>query len=194
MNRCRKMVAVALVFCLYHLSLIKSLTAGTTFTPTSIRQRVEAFGVGAKVGLKLAGGKKLHGTVELIDDRGFTLSQGSGPAKSIAYDEVGQLSLAERAYHAKGQPDPVDARRIVLNLGVGKHAVVRFGDNEFHGHIQSIEAEHFTLLPDHETAPVQIAYRDVQYVEKNLSLGATVVLIVLIAAAVVVAAAVAATR
>ena len=194
MTQGRKLLAVALVFCLYHLSLIQSLIAGTVFTPTSIRQRVDAFGVGAKVGLKLAGGKKLRGTIETIDDRGFVLSESSGRTRQVAYEEVGQLNLAARAYRARRDADPEQARRVVVNLGVGRHAVVRLAGKEFHGHIQNIDAEHFTLLPDRETAPVQIAYRDVQYVEKNLSFGATVVLVVLIVAGVVVGLTVAATR
>jgi hypothetical protein len=58
---------------------------------------------------------------------------------------------------------------------------------------QAIESNQFTLLPDGQTRPVQVAYSDISKVEKNLSLGATIVLVVLIPAAVV-AASVAATR
>ena len=52
----------------------------------------------------------------------------------------------------------------------------------------------FSVLPDQQSAAIQIAYGDIRHVEKNLSLGATIVLLVLIAAAVLVAATVAATR
>jgi len=79
---------------------------------------------------------------------------------------------------------------VVAALGIGKHIGVKTtGGREFHGHIQLIEPDSFTMLPDREAAPVQIAYGEVKYVEKNLSLGATVVLVVLIAAAVIVIAA-----
>jgi len=190
----RKTVAVALAFCLYHLSLVKSLSAATPFHPATVRQQVSEFGVGARVGLKLAGGEKLRGSISAIDDQGLVLSEHKRAVRRIAYDEVAQLRLAERAYRAKGETDPAAARRIVVSLGMGRHAVVKFAGRELHGHIQAIEADHFTLLPDRATAPVRIAYSEVRYVEKNLSLGATIVLIVLIAAAAVVAASVAATR
>ena len=186
MDHSRRILAVALVTCLFWAD---SLRAATSFTPSSIRQQVEQFGVGAKVGLKLAGGEKLRGSIEAIDDDGFLLG-----ARRIAYDQVAQMQLASRIYRAsKGGPE--DARRVALALGVGKHVVVKMtGNRELHGHIQALDSDHFTLMPDRQAAPVQIAYNDVQHLEKNLSFGATIVLVVLIVAAVVVAASVAATR
>ena len=62
----------------------------------------------------------------------------------------------------------------------------KFSGHELHGHIQAIDGDTFTLLPDHQTTSVRIAYRDVDYLEKNLSFGATIVLVVLIVAAVAV--------
>jgi len=171
----------------------ESLTAAAVET-ASVRQQVTEYGVGAKLSLKLAGGKKLGGSVESIDDAGFQLSKPNGDAVHLRYDDLALVKLAERAYRAKQDPDPVEARRMVLSLGAGKHVVVKLTGREFHGHIQTIAADTFTLLPDREITPVQIAYRDVRYVEKNLSFGATIVLVVLIVAAVVVAASVAATR
>ena len=186
-------VAVVVVICLYQFSLTESLTAAAVET-ASLRQQVTEYGVGAKLSLKLAGGKKLRGSVESIDDAGFQLSKPNGDAVHVRYDDLALVKLAERAYRAKQDPDPVEARRMVLSLGAGKHVVVKLTGREFHGHIQSIAADTFTLLPDREITPVQIAYRDVRYVEKNLSFGATIVLVVLIVAVVVVAASVAATR
>jgi ribosome maturation factor RimP len=186
-------VAVVVVICLYQLSLTESLTAAAVET-ASLRQQVTEYGVGAKLSLKLAGGKKLRGSVESIDDAGFQLSKPNREAVHVRYDDLALVKLAERAYRARQDPDPVEARRMVLSLGAGKHVVVKLTGREFHGHIQSIAAETFTLLPDRGITPIQIAYRDVHYVEKNLSFGATIVLVVLILAAVVVAATVAATR
>jgi hypothetical protein len=74
----------------------------------------------------------------------------------------------------------------VVGLGVGRHAVVRFAGKELHGNIQSIAEASFTLMPDHDTAPVQISFDQVRYVEKNITLGTTIVLVILIVAAVVV--------
>jgi ribosome maturation factor RimP len=193
MRNWRAYVALTVVFCLYQLSLVQSLSAASLDT-SSIQRQVSDFGVGANLNLKLAGGKKLRGAVEAIDDAGFLVSERDKPGVRLRYSDVAQVKLANRAYRANGQPDPLGARRVVLNLGVGRHAVVKFAGQELHGHIQSIGADAFTLLPDRETSPVQIAYSDVTYVEKNLSLGGTIVLVVLIVAAVVVISAVAATR
>ena len=121
MNNWRGIVAVGLVFCLYHASLIQSLGAASV-DAESIRQQVAELGVGAKVGLKLAGGKKLRGSIEAIDDQGFLLSERSQPGVHVSYSDVGQVKLAQRAYRAKGETDPAEARRVVLSLGVGRHA------------------------------------------------------------------------
>jgi hypothetical protein len=185
-------VSVVLVISLYHVSVIQSLEAAST-DAASISGQVAEYGVGAKLNLKLADGKKLGGSVESIDEQGFRISKPNWPTTYLRYDEVAQVKFGERAYHARKAADPVEARRLALSLGVGRHAVVKFSGRELHGRIQTIGADTFTLLPDHETTPVQIAYRDVDYLEKNLSFGATIVLVVLIVAVVVVVS-VAATR
>lgn len=189
MSKWRKSIGLGLVFCVYYFSLVQSLSAAATFNPASIKQQVDNFGVGAKVGMKLAQGERLRGSIESIDDQGFVVSDRDG-SRRIPYDQVAQLRLAQRAYRAKAEIDPIAARRVVVNLGVGRHAVVKFSGRELHGNIQAIAATHFTLLPDHEAAPVEIPYDQVRYVEKNITLGSTIVLVVLIVAAVAVIAAV----
>jgi hypothetical protein len=184
-------VSVILVISLYHVTIIHLEAASGD--ATSISGQVAEYGVGAKLNLKLAGGKKLGGSVESIDEQGFRISKPNRPTTYVRYEEVAQVKSAARAYHAKRAAGPVEARRLVLSLGVGRHAVVKFSGRELHGNIQTIGPDTFTILPDHETSPVQIAYRDVDYLEKNLSFGATIVLVVLIAAVVVVVS-VAATR
>jgi Holliday junction resolvasome RuvABC endonuclease subunit len=73
-------------------------------------------------------------------------------------------------------------------LGVGHHIQVKTtAGKEYHGNIQAIESDLFTLLPDHQTAPVQIAFVEMQYVEQNLSNGAWIAIAVGVAAGVVVA-------
>ena len=196
MNAWRNATATVLVVSLLHLSLSGSLEARTPKIPAPIKEQVDQFGVGAKVGVKLAGGEKLRGSIDAIEGQGFLLSsqRENGPRR-IPYDEVAELKLAKRVYRASDQPDVVEAKRVVVALGVGKHAVVKVtGGKKLHGHIQAIEGDHFTLQPDNQPSPVQIAYSDVWYVEKNLSAGATIVLVILIGAAVLVAATVMATR
>jgi ribosome maturation factor RimP len=194
MNYLRKVTAVSLVILLFHFSWLQAAAPPNAL---SLKEKVDLFGVGAKIKLQLAGGEKLRGSIEAISDEAFSLTSGKGePQRQIAYNEVADLQLAKRVYRAHDQPpDPVQAKRVVAALGVGKHIVVKTTTGkEFHGHIEVIEPDRFAMLPDRETAPVQIPYSEIRYVEKNLSLGSTIVLVVLIAAAVVVVSAVIATR
>jgi ribosome maturation factor RimP len=194
MDNLRKVTAVSLVILLFHFSWLQ---AATPPNPLPLREQVSLFGVGAKINLRLADGEKLRGSIEVISDEDFSLTSGKGERqRQIAYNQVADLQLAKRVYRAHDRPpDPIQAKRVVAALGVGKHIVVKTsGGQEFHGHIQLIEPDHFTMLPDRAAAPVRIAYGEVRYVEKNISLGSTIVLVVLIVAAVVVVSAVAATR
>jgi hypothetical protein len=196
MSYLKGLLAISLAFCLFQLSLVQSLEATVGLDPVSVKRQVDEFGAGAKVGLVLAGGVKLKGAIQEIGTEGFQfISRANEPARTIRYDQVTGVELLKRRYRAHGQPDATEARRVVLALGMGKHVVVNTTTGrEFHGNIVAIAPGYFSVLPDEQSAAVQIAYGDIQHVEKNLSLGATIVLVVLIAAAVVVAATVAATR
>ena len=146
----------------------------------SVKQQVEQIGVGAEVKLKLAGGEKLRGNLQAIDDQGFVLDRGQQKShRRIAYDQVARVTLASLAYRASGAPDPMAASRVVAGLGAGHHIVVKTTDGkEYHGNIQMIGEDHFVMVPDHQTASVQIAYTQVHYVEQNLSHGAKIAIIV----------------
>jgi small nuclear ribonucleoprotein (snRNP)-like protein len=86
-------------------------------------------------------------------------------------------------YRAKGQPDAVEARRTVLGLGVGHHIQVKTTTGkEYHGNIQTIDTDTFTMLPDRQTSSVQITFSQVQYVEQNLSKVALIAIAVVVAA------------
>jgi preprotein translocase subunit YajC len=189
----RPTTALVVAFCLF---IVQTLTAATPFDPTAIKKQADQLGPGAKIRLRLITGPELVGFMDAIHDDGLLISgKMIETPKLITYEQMARLTPATRRYTAHGAVDPVAARRVVIALGVGQHIVVnRAGAKAIHGNIQAIEADRFTVLPDHQTTSVTIAYSDIRHVEKNLSLGATVVLIVLIAAAVVVAASVAATR
>src|SRR2546425_7631816 len=161
----REALAVGLVFCLFQLSLAQSLLATVTPDPVSIKRDIDQYGVGAKLELLLAGGEKLRGTVNAIDNDGFLfLSKRGQPDARIAYHQVTGMKLTKRRYRASGQPDSMEARRVVLALGVGKHVVVNStAGREVHGLIQAIEPGYFSVIPDRETTPVQIAYSDVRH-------------------------------
>jgi small nuclear ribonucleoprotein (snRNP)-like protein len=155
-----------------------------------MKQSVSLLGEGAKVKIKRTDGVTLKGVIDRIDDQGFVLTaQGNQPETTVAYNQIAELKPAKRSYKASGQPDPREARRAVVGLGVGRHVMVKLAsEQELHGHIQAIGMDHFTLLPDREKTPLEIAYSQVRVVHKNLSAGATLAIILGIAAAAAIAA------
>jgi small nuclear ribonucleoprotein (snRNP)-like protein len=59
---------------------------------------------------------------------------------------------------------------VVLGLGVGRHIQVKTTTGkEYHGDIQAVDTETFTMLPDRQTSSVEISFSQVQYAEQNLS-------------------------
>ena len=182
MNNWQKFIATGLAACMLVLplgDLAVSLQAEVPPNPTLTKQQVDRWGVGAEVKVKLAGGKNLRGAISGIEDESFLLVKGQKASpKRVGYAEVAELKLAKNLYRATGQPDPLAALRVVEALGVGRHAVVKTAaGQEYHGNIQAIDRGHFTLLPDHQSQPVQIAYSDVQQVGPNLSKAAKVAII-----------------
>jgi ribosome maturation factor RimP len=141
---------------------------------------VNQLGVGANVKPKLTAGEKLQGFIEQIDEEAFLFfaSEQESSPRRVAYDQVAELRLANLTYKASTQPNPVEARRVATALGTGKHVVVKIsGEKKLHGHIRAIETEHFTLLPDNQSEPIQIVYAEVWQVGKNLGTGATLAII-----------------
>ena len=185
----KKALVIALVTSLVLLPLgdvAASLNAATPPNPAVAKQQVDQFGVGAKVKIQLADGKKLKGSISAIEDGGFLLvSKADSSPQRVAYDQVAQLKLAKLTYKAAGQPDPAEARRVVLGLGVGKHIMVKTAaGKEYHGLIVAIEDGGFAVTPDKQSAPVQIAYSNVVQLGPNLSTGAKIAIAVAVAAGV----------
>ena len=182
MDHLYRAIVMALVFCIGILPLndVAALAADTPPGPDEVKQQIDQFGVGANLKVQLANGKKVKGSVVALGEDGFELSAKSGDSpRHIAYNNVNEVKLAKLKYRAKGTPDVVEARRVVLGLGVGHHIQVKTtAGKEYHGNIQVIDSDSFSMLPDRETAPVQIAFADVQYVEQNLSRGAKIAIIV----------------
>jgi hypothetical protein len=191
-NSWRKHTVIWLVVCLMQLSLADVAWSAdiTVSNPSLTRQRVDQFGVGANLKVQLVDGKIVKGSVVSVGDNGFDLRAKSGDApRHIAYNNVNEVKLAKLVYRAKGTPDPAEARRVVLGLGVGHHIQVKTSAGmEYHGNIQLIDSDSFTMLPDHQSTSVQITFSDVHYVEQNMG-GTTKALIVVgvVVAAVVIA-------
>lgn len=169
MSSGRKLAAIGLVVCLMHLSVADVAMARgvkTTTDPTTVKHTVELLGVGAKVEVGFKGGEQLQGAIQSTGEQEFVIApSGSSPVLHIAYDQVQRLSLTKRSYKASGQPDPGEARRVVAGWGVGKAIRVTLADGrKLKGKIQTMDMDHFSLLPNSQAEPVQVAYTDMQQV------------------------------
>ena len=191
MRSSRKCTAAGLAVCLLHLSLADTVwpaTTTSTLSPTLVKQHVGQFGVGAKVKVELASGKKLKGSIQSVEEEGFLLnSSHAGSPTQITYGQVTQLTLAKVTYKAKGQPVAAEAKRVAAGLGIGHHIVLKTAEGkEYHGYVVAVDEESLTMLPDHAAAPVQVGFDNVQQLGPNPSAGTWVGIGVLAAVAVVV--------
>ena len=186
-----KYTAAGLAVCLLHLSLVDTAwpaSTAATLSPALAKQQVGLFGVGAKVKVELANGKKLKGSIQSLEEEGFLLnSSPAGSPAQITYDQVTQLTLAKVTFKAKGQPDAAEAKRVAAGLGIGHHIVVKTADGkEYHGRVVALDEHSLTMLPDHAAAPVQVGYNNVQQLGPNPGAGTWVGIGLLAAVAVVV--------
>jgi small nuclear ribonucleoprotein (snRNP)-like protein len=195
MTSLRQFVSLGLVVVLLHLSLVdvaQSAEPTASPNPAAVKQRVDLLGVGAEVKVRLTDGKKLDGTIHGIEERTFLLRPKASSPTPVAYELVSQLKFAKETYKARGEVDAAEARRVVVGLGTGRHIVAKTKEaKEYHGNIQAIDADHFTVLPDNSTAPVRVAYCDVLQLGPNMSKGTKILIIVCVGIAVVVILAVA---
>ena len=189
MHKIRKNAVIVLVICLLQLSLADAAFSADTPVPNPslTRQRVDQFGVGAKVKVELTNGQKVKGPIQSIEEGGFVLAaKGESPTR-VPYGDVAKVNLAKNTYKASGQPDSVAVRQVVAELGVGHHIMVKTSEaKEYHGNIVAIAADSFTMLPDHQAAPVQIAYNQTLQMGPNMSKGTKITIIVLVGVAVLV--------
>ena len=167
MKTWRQVLTVGLAFWLP----IVSLQGQSLPDPTLIQRQITGLGVGADVKVKLADGKKLRGNIEAIADQSFELAlKRDGTSEAIAYDQIAELRLADLYYKAKGGPDPTQARRTVVGLGIGKHVLVKYGNGKkVRGTVEMIDAGHFTVLTDHQSSSLQVSYDDTWQAQPNLS-------------------------
>jgi hypothetical protein len=152
-----------------------------------LRQRIEQFGVGTELKVKLSDGTKLRGMVERIGEGSFFLAAKDDAAvREIAYNELDKLSYPKRGYKAEDNPDAAAAKRMVVQLGIGEHIMVQVGPTqEVRGHIRQIDKVYFVIQPDGQTQTLQVPYNNILKINKNLSFGAKIAIVGGIAAAVV---------
>jgi ribosome maturation factor RimP len=184
--RWRKVVALGLVYGMMVLPLgdVAALRATPALEPGVVKQQIGQFGVGAKIKVKLSDGRQLGGYVAAVTDDGFLLrAKRQRAPRHVAYAEASQVALAKLTYRATAQPDPAEARRVVIGLGIARHIMAKtVTGKEYHGNIQAIEQNNFSLLPDHQAVPIQIAYDDVVQLGPNMSTTRKVIIVVVVAA------------
>jgi ribosome maturation factor RimP len=154
-------------------------------SPPGLKQRVEQFGVGTELKIKLRSGEQVRGAIETIGDDHFTVAtRDDGVRKEIAFEDLRQVRYPKRGYKAEGTPDAALAKRMVVQLGVGQHIMVKVSPTQkVRGHIREIHDDYFVIQPDEETGTMRVPYGSIWKVNKNLSFGATVAIVVGIAAA-----------
>ncbi len=152
-----------------------------------LRKRIGQFGVGTELKVKLADGTKLRGLVERIGEESFFLAaKDDAASREITYNELDKLSYPKRGYKAEDNPDAAAAKRMVVQLGIGEHIMVKVGPTQqVRGHIRQIDNDYFVIQPDGQTQTLQVPYNNILKVNKNLSLGAKIAIVGGIAAAVV---------
>lgn len=183
----RKLTAQVLALGLFHLSLISGVDKLQAAPPPDLKQRVEQFGVGTELKLKLQNGEKLRGSVETIAQDSFTVvSKEDGATRQVAFHDLEKVSYPKRGYKTDDTPDPAAAKRMVVQLGVGQHIMVKVSPTQkVRGHIREIHDDHFVIQPDGQISTMQVPYSSIWKVNKNISFGATIAIVVGIAAAVV---------
>jgi len=147
-------------------------SVGATATETYVR----LLGDNANARVTLVSGARLSGSIVAIGETDFELSTRDG-LRQIAYDSVADVRSAKRSYKAKSSTDPLEVRRAVTGLGVGKHVAVGFRNQPtVRGHIEHIGSDEFALRTDAGSSQ-QIAYADVREINENMRLRTKIILI-----------------
>jgi hypothetical protein len=93
MNTWRQLLVTTVVVGMLHLTIVDvacSAERAALPNPTSVKQQVDQFGLGAKVKIRLANGKKLNGTIQAIEEDAFLVVSKEPSPTSVAYDQVAQ--------------------------------------------------------------------------------------------------------
>jgi hypothetical protein len=180
---CKATVCFILIILLAYQTL--GIASGYTGTETEkqqklaaeVKSRVEGLGVGAIVAVQGENSVRHKGQISEISESGFTL-MAQGNAKSISYNWASGVGLVKPNYKAEGATDPVLVRQSVVNLGVGKNAVIRARGERLKGTIQSIGKEDFTIRSSGAALPSVVRFNEVTEVKaKHFPAWATAVIV-----------------
>jgi hypothetical protein len=134
----------------------------------SFREKVESFGSGASIRVVMRGSSakvEHRGEIDEISADSFKLRT-KDHNLPIRYDQVEALSLKQCIYKAAGQPDPVQARRVAYDIGIGNKAKGELTTlKRFSGTIKSMEKEDFVINANGNLQTVK--FSDVKRIEKG---------------------------
>ena len=113
----------------------------------TMRDKATQLGSGADVSVTLTAGDKVSGVIESLSDSSMSLRSGV-PAASrlIPYSNITHLQFARTKYTARGKVDPVEVRRVAIELGERRPVSTRTVDGRrLKGRLGAMEAEQLTL-------------------------------------------------
>jgi hypothetical protein len=132
----------------------------------SVKAKVNALGIGAEI-KALLDGKSRQGRIVEIQDQAFVLDE-KVLTSILRYDEVQQVVLAESKYKAQGQVDPDRVRQVVVDIGVGKQAVVMLVSKmRVQGKIEAIENTSFTIVDSKAGVSTPVTYSEVLQIKRK---------------------------
>jgi ribosome maturation factor RimP len=170
----------ALVFLLMALMNLPAMSGTSAYLPEPaqsekelkkqalFREKVESFGSGAAIRVVMRGSSakaEYKGEIDEISTDNFKLRTKDHNLQ-IRYDQVEVLSLQQCIYKTAGQPDPVQARRVAYDIGIGNKAKGELTTlKRFSGTIQSMEKEDFVINANGNLQTVK--FSDVKRIEKG---------------------------
>jgi small nuclear ribonucleoprotein (snRNP)-like protein len=176
----KELVAIVLVGCLINVGFPQQAQAmAAAERGDEFRQKVEQLGAGAEVRVTRRDQQRaLRGTVESFDDSAFRLRPGgTGEPTAVRYVDVTMLQFTKRKYRAEGSntPDPVTARRVAVELGVGSKVRVETHDGKtVVGKIVKVDEKQLNLDPG-TNGPMSVSYAQMRELKpKGMSLTAKI--------------------
>jgi hypothetical protein len=175
------------ILCISGLLPLPCAAEGRRESVADVQRLVDQLGSGADLKVTFEDGHKVRGQVGAIQSEGFELlSRHHDHASYVRYDEITTVRLARRVYRSANGRDPSAARRVAFALGRGHHVLARvLTGKTYRGHIETLEAQGFTVRLDHTGQAVPLSYSEIDHLEQNLSRGAKIGLLAAAAGAIV---------
>jgi len=171
MQMFKQFLAMLMVTCLVPSDFRIAAAAGKDATHGSrIQGKVTQLGEGAEVRLSLKSGTQMRGSLESITDSTFNVKErGTGNSRRVLFTEVSELHFVKSKYRTEGQVDPVQVRRVAIELGEGRIVGVRTADGtSLKGRLTKVETDRLTVSR-RSAEPTVVPYVQVQELKAKTS-------------------------